>query len=304
MKKFFKGAVIFLAALFLTSLFFSCQSAPKAKRDIGVLDVLDGQAAVFLYIPVKTHERFLKSTIKSFSPKIKDGTCDLIIGRTNEVAVCVGNAIINEKKEPSLQFSAKGSYPEFALKTVFKEQKGWEKKVFNGVNGDYDYFESKNPATLELKAAFPGTFALLGNDVENEIAAFDLESSDFSENKTAPYNWDESVYKYLLSGKNNDIMFYAQDPSIAVRAFLGKNIKLGMKSIFGRFYEYSKSADNKKFGIDVYIELTDARTMKAATALLKLAIFPTAARISAFDSTHILIQDLVVDYDKLLGFFK
>lgn len=304
MKKFFKGAVIFLTVLFLTSTFFSCQSTPNPRKDIGVLDVLDGQSAVFLYVPVKTHEKFLKSAIKSFSPDIKDGTCDLIIGRTNEIAVCIGNVSSGEKKSPVLQFSAKGSYPEFALKSVFKEQKGWMKKVFNGVNGDYDYFESKNPATLELKAAFPGTFALLGNDVENEIAAYDLESSDFSENKTAPYNWDESVYKYLLSGKNNDIMFYAQDPSIATKAFFGKSIKLGMKSIFGRFYEHSKSSDNSKFGIDVYIELSDARTMKAATALIKLAIFPVAARISAFDSTHILIQDLVVDYSTLLGFFK
>ena len=99
-------------------------------------------------------------------------------------------------------------------------------------------------------------------------------------------------------------MLYSPNPRIFIRNFLGAvDVNTSISSIYANIRPY-KEVKGYDYNVRLVLNLSDARTVKATEALLKVGLFGMAAKISQTGQSQITIVDLLLTKNQILSLIK
>ncbi|MDY2844223.1 MAG: hypothetical protein SOT81_09615 [Treponema sp.] len=273
------AAVVFTAA----SLFFAgCKSAP-VENPVDPVELLDDDGAVYFVVPVQANQDFVNQAVMRLS-NCDESDAKKISERTDNIYICVG---LNGK----VQLSADGNFPSRMISLALTEKKGWSKNQYK----DYRYYSSEKS---KYQVSLPSSsVAAVSKNVEAMLERFD----ECANNDLHSVSMREDVYAFFKSENSGDILVYAPAPKTFIKTFIGANVSSPVESISG---EFKNLKDGKQFGLKIVLKMNDSRTVKAACAALKIALFPIPAKIVQTGSAEITITDITLGYDSLLRFLK
>lgn len=275
-----------LAAAFFTaaSLFFAgCASAPM-ENSVDPAELLSGEEAVYMVVPVQPNKKFVRQAVRKISG-CSEKDSDKIVSCANNIYISVG-------PDGSAELAADGDFPSRLISLALTEKKGWTKNLFNG----YKYYSGRNsPYSISLPSA---KIAVASKNIESMLNRFD----DCANNDFHTVSTGEEIYSFLKSGGSGGIRIFAPVPESFIRAFLGVNISSPVQSISGTLKDLEEEKD--EFGLKIDVKMNGPKTVKAAMAALKFALFPVPAKIAQSGSDTISITDITLGYDDLLKFIK
>ncbi len=273
------AAVIFTAA----SLFFvACKSAP-VENPVDPAELLSDDGAVYFVVPVQPNMDFVNKAFMKISD-CSESEARKISERTDDIYICVD---MNGKT----QLSAGGNFPSRMISLALTEKKGWSKSEYK----DHRIYSSEKS---KYKLSLPSSsVAVVSRDVEEMLGRFD----ECASNDLHSVSMRADVYEFLKRENSGEILLYAPFPKAFIKSFLGADVTSPVESIFG---ELKNLKDGKQFALKIVLKMSDSRTVKAACAALKLALFPIPAKIVQTGSCEITITDITLGYDSLLKILK
>lgn len=272
-----------LAAAFFTaaSLFFAGCASASMENSVEPAELLSGEGAVYMVVPVQPNEKFVRQAVRKISG-CSEKDADKIVS-------CASNIYISVGLDGSAELAADGDFPSRLISLALTEKKGWTKNQFNG----YKYYSGRNsPYSISLPSA---KIAVASKNIESMLNRFD----DCANNDFHTVSTDEEIYSFLKSG---GIRIFAPVPESFIRAFFGVNISSPVRSISGTLKDLKEEKD--EFGLKIDVKMNEPKTVKAAMAALKFALFPVPAKIVQSGSDTISITDITLGYDDLLKFLK
>lgn len=274
------AAVIFTAA----SLFFAgCASAP-VENPVDPAELLGGDGAIYMVVPVQPNEEFVKLAVRKISG-CSEKDAEKITSRTDDIYISVG-------LDGNAELSADGDFPSRMISLALTEKKGWTKNQFN----EYKYYSSGiSPYSISLPSS---KIAVASKNIGPMLSRFD----DCANNDFHTVSMDEEIYSFLKSDAAGSIQVFAPVPKAFIRAFIGANVSFPVQSISGTFTDLKDKKD--EFGLKITVKMNDPKTVRAAVAALKLALFPIPAKVVQSGADTISITDITLGYDDLLKFIK
>ena len=281
-----------LAAAFLLAagLFTSCKSTPDLAP-VDPFELLDGDAALYLSLPVQAHQDFVLSAIQKVSGS-SEADAQKIAERLDTAYIALG---ING----NLQLSCSGKIPQNFVGMALNEKKGWKPGVI-AQQTIYTHQESLYQLCLPSSSN-----AFLSNNIEPMVLRFNkIAYSDQSiSEKLLSESMNEGLYRLLHDNNTSDIVMYSPLPQAFMKSMLGSaGINLPIESFFAVLSQYR--GVKEQFNVKLIINMSDPRTVKATTALLKTALFGVPAKISQTGQKQITITDLPVSKARLLGIIR
>jgi hypothetical protein len=298
------AAVLTVVAALFFSIFFSCKSASPVIPSVDPFALINPDASFYVYMPVKANQKFAQKMLCAEFEGMSEKDAAQIAGRTDTLIF----ASDFENSPSMFQIAASGKYPLAAVQLSLTESNGWRKKIYSETTVPYAYYLQKGGS---LQIAIPSSVcAVLSDDVAQMISLYEkaLASELLQEEKltkpvndtavtsTSPDGWNEGVYDFLSCGKPGEIKFIAYHPASFVTLLLKKDINLGIETIAGTMVQNAKEGI---FNLELNIEVTDTRAIKAALSMLKIALFPVPAEIVQIDQNHIKITSLTITWDGL-----
>ncbi len=293
-----KTVLAVAGTVFSLFLSISCKSAP-APVDVDLLALVDADAPVYFFVPVENYQDFVQSVLQKKVNGLSQKDAAKITERMTDIYVAAG------LRNSSLQIASSLSIPQFALKSALSEKNGWVKESSQNTSIPYTYYHSTNGVELSFPTE---TTALVSYNAEKQLGYFDKaltsqinllpEETDAS-NKTEssiPEGFNPVVYNYLTEPQRREMRFIAPKPSVFIRMLIGKQMNLALRSVYGSI---TKTPSGKEAALSIVLKIEDPRAIKAAAQVVKLAIFPVAAKISVKDSTHIVITDYTISWNEL-----
>lgn len=284
-----------VAALLLLA---SCASGGHSTPFLTPLDTLPADAALCVYVPVQAHKALVSGVMQQLAGGMREKDIERIVSRTTAVYVAAG------AKDGSVQLAAVGYYSQAAVSVALSKKNGWKKHIIAAgaslsaptpteaaylVQQSYVYYERSD---LPLMVWFPHPWLAcvatnipsLFKSVENYDKAFFCEGSRVTASSV--------VYGYLSEPQETEMRFGSFAPAAlfeflaekqenaGVFALLPKDM-LTLRSVYGSV----RAVDAENASLSVTLELNDARTVKAAAAMLKLALFSSGVAVSTGESS-------------------
>lgn len=276
------------SALSLAFLLSSCASVPD-NPPVDPLALLDADAPMYIYIPVAQNVDFVRKCIEKYA-SVSEADAARIASRTDVLACAAG-------LPGSSQISAGGNYPLKYISYGLNEKSGWSEQTAVFASNSYVLYQND---VRNMQISLPCSHnALISSSVMPMLSRYDFNAYDSkSSAASAPAGFSDELYRQLTGGKEGEINFYSEKPGLFISAFLGKPVELGITKISG-FLKQSKSKQN--FGVTITLELEDPRTIKAASALLKRAMFPVTAKITQSSSRTLTVSDITISWDRLIA---
>ncbi len=268
----------------------SCKSVPD-NPEVDPLALLDTDAAMYIYIPAAQNAPFLTSAF-SKAANISESDAEKLVSRTKVLACAAG--ISGNRTE----LSALGNYPVKYLKYAVNENNGWSEQSMLFAERAYALYQNERK---NIQLSLPSSKnAVLSPSVLNMLNKYDFNAFAASSPAAGsiPAGFDEAVYAQLTGGTKGEINFYSEKPALFISSFLGKNVDIGITKISGYLLP---SKNGKEYGVTVKLELADPRTIKAASVLLKKAMFPVAAKIMQSSSNSLTVTDITVSWNTLIN---
>lgn len=279
-----KRNISFLSvAFFLLSLFFfGCKSAPLVNP-VDPAELLSSGRAIYMTIPVQPNEEFVVRAVKKIAG-CSEKDARKIAGRIEKIYISIGTL-------GEVELAAKGDFPSNMVGFALTEKKGWKKTSFK----EYQYYTGAKSA-YQISLPSPKV-AVVAQDIEPMLEKYD----DAANNDLHQASMDEEIYAFLENGGSGSIEVFAPVPKAFIRTFIGANVTSPVQNMSGTFTNISAQ---KEFGLKLSVKMSDPRTVKAAAAALKLALFPVPAKVVQSGESTISITDITLDYDELLKFMK
>ena len=284
------NAIRFAAFSLFAAAFLSCKSTPDIAP-VDPFELLDGDAAVYLSVPVQSNRDFIISAMKK-ATGVTENDADKIVDRLDMAYISVG---VNGE----IQFSASGKIPQSFVGLALNEKHGWK----TGLVEQQVVFTHLQ--TLYQLCLPSSSNAFLSHDISPMVRRFNkLAFSDSSVNeRLSSSSLPEGVYKLLHENVGPDIVMYSPAPQIFLRALLGSaDVKMPVESFVAILSQYRGLTE--QFNVSLHINMSDARTVKATTALLKAAMFGVPAKISQTGQKQITITDLPLSKARLLSLIR
>lgn len=286
--KSFKLAEILLFCLIFASL-ISCKSTPDLAP-VEPLELLDGDAALYLSIPVQANAEFLSSAIQKIAG-LEPSDAQKITERLDLAHVALG-------RDGELQFSASGKIPTSFLGFALNEKKGWSPGVREGQTF-YTHKQSLYQLCLPSSSN-----AFLSHNIDRMIRRFNkiAWSESSASDKLLSESLGEKQYQFLHDIKSSDILLYAPLPKAFISSFLGKEINFPLESIYAILSQYR--GVKEQFNVSLTLNLSDSRTTKACAALLKTSLFGVPAKVFQSGQKQITITDLPLTQKRILSMIR
>ncbi|MBQ4377686.1 MAG: hypothetical protein II821_00605 [Treponema sp.] len=303
--------LIKLAFITLTgaSLFLSCKSTPDLAP-VDAFELLDGDAAMYLTIPVQNNQSFVSSAIQKVA-RVAQNDAEKIAGRLDMAYVAVGS-------DGRVQLSCGGNIPTTFIGMALNEKNGW-----NAGAKDGQVFYTSSATGFELCIPSDSN-VFLASDIGrmakryNKIAYSVYSEENLKKNKNADTilaykNSSEKLlseflkeydYKFLHENISSNIMLYSPNPKFFLRNFLGAvDVRTTISSIYGTVAPYNK-VNGYDYTVTLVLNLSDSRTVKATEALLKVGLFGMASKISQTGQSQITIVDLLLTKNQILSLVR
>ncbi|MCR4823191.1 MAG: hypothetical protein K5873_10015 [Treponema sp.] len=294
-----KTAAALLASAVLLS---SCKSSPDLAP-VEPLELLDGDSALYLSIPVQANSDFISSAISKIA--------GLTEGDSQKIAERLDMAFLSIKNNGSFQFSASGNLPVKYAAMALNDKNGWQGGL---KGGQVCYTHRQTSYQLCLPSS---SNAFLSSDIAPMVDRFNrLAYAAFTEEDLSPeqksslaasakvfsQTMDSRIYSYLHDNNSPDILMYAPDPSAFVKSFIGREINTNVDSLFAVLSQYR--GVKEQFNVKLTVNLQDPRTVKATTALLKTLLFGVPAKVVQTGQKQITITDLPVTKKRIISLFN
>jgi len=288
------GMVFAVSAALFFGLFVSCASRPPVIA-VDPLSVIDPEAAVYVVIPEKIHSAFVEKLLITEIAGLSQNDAHRIADRMGTCWIAGG---FRKESGKYFQVAASGNYPELIVKSVFTRKNGWIEKNYQGKPIQYSYYQNLSSG---VETAFlSSTFVCVSNQVLSMVEQYDRSiMNERIGNDFEKFSYKQDVSLWLSDHSSTDIRFYLQNPSLYTTQLLGKGASLGIETVTGVVSE-NKTKEGV-FNLELTIQLNDPRTIKAAVALLKIALFPVPAKIIPIDNTHIVITEITLSGDALIS---
>ncbi len=284
---FMKLAFIFLVG---ASLLFSCKSTPDIAS-VDPFDLLDGDAALYLSVPVQANQDFVVSAIQKIS-----GTTE---ADAKKIAERLDMAFVAVGTNGEVQLSASGKIPQSFLGMALNEKKGWKPGL---VSQQTVYTHQKSLYQLCLPSS---SNAFLSHNIEPMVSRFNKIAYSEAENTSVILSeaMDEGMYKLLHNNSSADIVMYSPAPKYFMKPMLGSTpLKIELDSFVAILSQYR--GVKEQFNIRFVINLSDSRKVKATVALLKTLLFGVPAKIVQTGENQITITDLPVSKERILSVIR
>ncbi|MBQ0052434.1 MAG: hypothetical protein KBT11_10295 [Treponema sp.] len=267
-----------VAGLFLNS----CKSAP-VEAPVDPVELLDDNGAIYLTVPVQPNLDFVTKAIVKIA-KCNSADAEKISKRINNLYIEIGT-------NGEAQISGDGDFPSKMLGLVLTEKNGWLKSPFQ----TYSYYTNKK--SLHQLSIPSSSVACISRNAEKMLSRYDNIAKD----DLHSVQMEGQIYEFLKSNNSKAIQVYAPVPGAFIKTFIGANVNTPVESISGVF---TKLPEGNEFGLKIILQMKDPRTVKAACAALKIALFPVPAKIVQTGSTQITVTDITLTYNELLAFLK
>ncbi len=281
--------MVFMATL---SLFFNgCKSVPVAEP-VDTLSLVDNDAGLYIYIPVQPNKTFVNKAFAKLTG-MNEKDCNTIVSRTDVIAAACATTSGNN------QLSIGGNYPLKYLKYGFNEKNGWIEKIFTAGETAYTYYQLKGKPFQAGVMTYGN--AVVSTNIEPMIKKYDFVSRETIDSATSdliPLGFDEAAYKHLTQIQNGEIKFYSTNPSLFLQAFVGKRLDAGITKVAGFL---TQVPGKESFGVNIALEIENPKAMKATIAAIKIAMFPVTAKIQQTGSKTIVISDITMSWNKIIG---
>lgn len=278
------------AVLVAAGLFTSCKSTPDIAP-VDPFELLDGDAALYLSVPVQANQDFVVSAIQKISGAAETDA-QKIAGRLDTAFVAIG---VNGE----VQLSASGKIPQSFLGMALNEKKGWKGGV---IEQQTVYTHQQSHYQLCLPSS---SNAFLSNNIEpmvkrfNKIAYSDMTISE----KLLSETLTQAELSIIHENQTPDIIMYSPVPQVFMRSMLGAgDVKTPVASFVAVLSQYRGVTD--QFNVKFILNMSDSRTVKATTALLKTALFGVPAKVAQTGQKQITITDLPVSKARLLSIIR
>lgn len=263
-------------------IFFGCKSAPLVNP-VDPAELLSSGRAIYMTIPVQPNEEFVVRAVEKIAG-CSEKDARKIAGRTEKIYISIGTL-------GEVELSASGDFPSNTIGLALTEKKGWTKKNYK----DYQYFKGAK-SSYQISLPSPKV-ALVAQNIEPMLEKYD----DAANNDLHQVSMDEEIYAFLENDESGSIEVLAPVPKAFIKTFIGANVNAPVESIGGTFTNISAE---REFGLKLSVNMNDARTVKAAVAALKIALFPIPAKVVQSGEKTISITDITLGYDDLLKFMK
>lgn len=288
-----------LISLFAAAFLFSCKSGPELPS-VDPFELLDGDAAIYLTIPVKPNQEFVKEAVKRLSDA-SESDAERIAGRLDMLYVAVGMS-------GEIQLSMSGKIPTTFLSMALSEKKGWRAAV---MENQLYYTHSQS---LYQLCAPTSSVVFLSRDIGpmirryNKLAYSEPPLSEpvpdgDSSIKLVSELLDEKSYDFLHESVTSDIVLYAPFPKALMRSFLGGDVTSSPVESVSAVLSQDRGV-LEEFNVRLILTMGDSRTVRAATVLIKAAMFGIPAKVAQTGERQITITDLPVSRDRLLSLIR
>lgn len=275
------AAFLVVASVFLAG----CKTVSRPENDVDALALLDDDFILYVGIPVQTNKEF---TVEAVSKLAGVSSSD-----SEKIASRLSNVYIGTNLVGKMQLSAECAFPSAFVKMALSEKNGWKANPFEN-----NFFYTRDKSKLQLSVPSASN-CCVSYDVRPMLEKFNAAA--LSEDSLSPMKLDERTVKLLTQNQKGEIVFYAPIARNFLKKFLGTEIPFAVDSITGTLTQLKNS---KSFGMTLVIELNDPRTIKAACAALKIALFPVPAKIVQTGTSQITVSDYTFDWKQLLAYVK
>lgn len=278
------------AVLVAAGLFTSCKSTPDIAP-VDPFELLDGDAALYLSVPVQANQDFVVSAIQKISGAAETDA-QKIAGRLDTAFVAIG---VNGE----VQLSASGKIPQSFLGMALNEKKGWKGGV---IEQQTVYTHQQSHYQLCLPSS---SNAFLSNNIESMVKRFNkIAYSDMSiSEKLLSETLTQAELSIIHENQTPDIIMYSPVPQVFMRSMLGAgDVKTPVASFVAVLSQYRGVTD--QFNVKFILNMSDSRTVKATMALLKTALFGVPAKVAQTGQKQITITDLPVSKARLLSIIR
>ena len=292
-----------LITLVGAGLLFSCKSTPDLEP-VNAFDLLDSDAALYLSVPVQANSEFVTEAVKKLAGA-SEKDAQKIVERLDMAYLAIG---LNGE----IQLSVTGKIPQSFLGMALNEKKGWKSSA---LDGHVIYTHQSSLYQLSLPSA---SNAFLSHNIEPMVKRYNRlsylgraeevvteESSEVSNESLASDVLGNGVYQFLQGdgAQGASITMYSPLPQSFLKSFLGAtDVKTPVKNVSAVLSPYRDG--NSLFAVKLTLNLSDARTVKATCALLKVALFGIAAKIAQTGETQITITDLPISRARILSLIR
>lgn len=272
------------------SLLLSCKSTPDLAP-VDPFELLDGNAALYLSVPVQANQDFVMSAIQKVAGSSESDA--------KKIAERLDAAYISVSSSGEIQLSASGKIPQNFIGMALSEKNGWSPLV---IEQQSCYMHKESLYQLCLPSS---SNAFLSHDIEpmvkrfNKIAYSDAESDA----KLLSESLNAGLCHFLHDNNTPDIVMYSPVPQVFINSMLGvSGVNVPVESFAAVLSQYRGITD--QFNVRLMINMSDPRTVKAATVLLKTALFGVPAKIAQTGERQITITDLPVSKKRLLSMIR
>ena len=283
----------------------SCKSAPDLAP-VDPFDLLGAGAALYLTVPVQANQEFVSAAVQRVSGSSASDA--------KKIAERLDIAYISVGTDGGIQFSAGGNIPTSFVGFALSEKNGWSA---GAIDGQTVYTHNQTFFQLCLPSS---SNAFLSHDIAPMVRRFNkVAYADFPAEKLPAMRGDSSVssekllseslgerqFKFLHENISSDIMLYAPSPHDFIRGFLGGvDVNTTVSSIYASLSQYR--GVKEQFNVKLILNLSDARTVKATVALLKMAFFGggVPAKVVQSGQSQITITDLPVTQKQIIAMLR
>lgn len=272
------------------SLLFSCKSTPDLAP-VDPIELLDGDAALYLMVPVQANQEFVAAAIQKAAKASEDDA--------KKIAERLDTAYIAIASNGELQFSADGKIPVSFAGMALSEKNGWKAGMI-----DQQVFYTHQQTQYQL--CIPSSSnAFLSHNIEPMVKRFNRIAYSDPAATAEPLlseSLSEAKYRFLHENASPDILLYSPNPASFIKVFLGSSIQPPVDSITATLSQYRGVKD--QFNVKFIINMSDPRTVKATIVLLKTVLFGVPAKITQTGQSQITITDLPVSKVRLLSMMR
>lgn len=279
-----------------------CKTAPVVTENkVHASLLLDDEAAMYIHVPSKGNDAFLKQFVLGFNLGINEKDAELLIGKIDDVYASFGSKMDKKRFQIACESKIPSQAGSLLKKNGFTE-KSLEAKRLN-ISGLYKYYEGKN-----LSIAFPASYlTAISTSVTPMLEEFTVQKVLNGIVKTEePYreDWIESdLYKWITND-DSKIRFYLVRPQSFLTNLLGLDVSSKTFKL-----NYAKGSfeklDDKQYELSLELEFQDERFVKPAVALLSLSFGLTDYSISQDENNkkHVVLSGVKINGQQLIKMF-
>ncbi len=277
---------------FLVFVLAGCATMPVI-RESDYFTFLSPDNDMYITLDVQKNKSTITNLLKKMSSEIKDKEINQIIDRTK--TVYIGLSVGSDTKKQKFEICAVGNYPQIITSALTKA-KGWTKNVVTAMDADGKSKRNavyKHSSGISLALLYQSVIFICSDSVESNIASFYKPSS---------FSWPDYALETLKRNNNDEkIRAYIPNPEVLLPKILGLGVQLALDDACAVCSELFVPGLTGQYLTDIDLYFKDARAVKAAFALLKLASLKSGIEVIKISETQLAIKGFVLSLDTLPG---